>query len=242
MVRSSWRQKAAAAGAVAVVLLLVVAAVLAVTRERPLDRAAAAPAASASRPTPAPLVEQRGAVAFIGDSWTYGSGASGDRGYALLTAEELGWKAFVLGVRGSGYAQGGAYAFGGRIEAAAAMDADVIVVQGSLNERNTAEGMLAPAVLEALTRLRAAVDPGTTVLVVGASHTPGTAAETIRSINATIAAAAESVGLDFVDAAAENWTDPADPAVWADPDHPNDLGHRIMAERLAQRLRSLTGG
>ncbi len=28
----------------------------------------------------------------------------------------------------------------------------------------------------------------------------------------------------FVDPAEENWTDPDDAAIWADPDHPNDAG------------------
>ena len=215
---------------------------LALARERRLDRAAAAPTAAPSRTTLTPVAEGPPVVTFIGDSWTWGAGATDRRGYAVLTAETLGWPSHVLGIGGSGHAQGGADAYAGRIEAAAATDADVIVVQGSLNERHTPEGMLASAPLDTLTRLRAAVDPGTTILVVGASHSPGTPAETIRSINRAIAQAAASVGLEFVDAAAENWTDATDPAAWADPDHPSDLGHRIMADRLDQRLAGLTSG
>jgi lysophospholipase L1-like esterase len=41
----------------------------------------------------------------------------------------------------------------------------------------------------------------------------------------------------IVDPAAENWTDPAEPGVWADPIHPNDRGHAQIADRLAPLLR-----
>jgi phospholipase/lecithinase/hemolysin len=47
-----------------------------------------------------------------------------------------------------------------------------------------------------------------------------------------VSAAARTEGLQFVDVAAENWTDPADPSVWADSIHPNDVGHQLIADHL----------
>ena len=51
-----------------------------------------------------------------------------------------------------------------------------------------------------------------------------------------------AAGLAFVDPARENWTDPADPAVWADPLHPNDAGHRLLAEALVPLMQAALDG
>lgn len=183
------------------------------------------------------------AVTFVGDSWTAGVGAIETGGFPALTAEELGWQATVLGSSGSGYLRPGRSGpFGTRIDEAVAGSPDVIVVQGSLNDHRADLGALPAAAGDALRRLRDAADPATEIVVLGSSHTPGTDAATIDRINAALAAAAAGAGLVFVDVAAENWTDPADPAVWADPLHPNDAGHARIAERLAKLLADLVGG
>ena len=187
------------------------------------------------RPTPS--------ITFVGDSWTVGEGATGGRGYAVRTGDVLGWDYEVLGVGGSGYTRlGGGATFGMRIDRVVDSDADVVVVQGSLNERNGRPDLLAAAALATLSRLSAEVDPGTQILVVGASYTPGTPDPTIDWINEAIGAAAGQLGLPFVDPAEENWTDPDDPAIWADPNHPNDAGYQRIADRLAIRLASLLAG
>jgi lysophospholipase L1-like esterase len=190
-------------------------------------------AAAAEQPAVSTASEERSSVTFIGDSWTEGVGATALRGYAVLAAEQLGWEYTVLGVGGSGYlVPGRGSTFGERIDRAVRTDSDVVVVQGSLNERVSAVEDLAPAALETLTRLRAEADPDTEILVLGASHTPGTDPAVIDGINRAVATAAAAVGLRFVDVAAEEWTDPAEPYLWADPNHPNDLGHQVIADRL----------
>ena len=186
------------------------------------------------------VADETPSVTFVGDSWTVGEGASGGRGYAVRTGDVLGWDYEVLGVGGSGYTRrGGGATFGQRIDRAVETHADVVVVQGSLNERNAQPDVLAAAALATLSRLTSEVDPDTLVLVVGASYAPGTPDATIEWINAAIGAAADRLGLLFVNPAEENWTDPADAAIWADPDHPNDAGAQLIADRLAIRLASL---
>jgi lysophospholipase L1-like esterase len=212
---------------------LVASVVLLVGGGHPTALAAAAeqPAASASA--------ERPLVTFIGDSWTAGEGATALRGYAVLTGEQLDWAYQALGVGGSGYTQpGGGSTFGQRVDRAVDTEADVIVVQGSLNERAGSPGALAPAALETLGRLRAKADPGTEIVVVGSTYTPGTPAATIDWINGAIAGAAEQVGLRFVNPAAERWIDPADPALWHDPDHPNDAGYQLIADHMKSLLRA----
>jgi lysophospholipase L1-like esterase len=175
-------------------------------------------------------------VTFIGDSWTRGVGATDLRGYAVLTGERLGWSYHVLGVGGSGYTRRGpgerGSTFGERIDRAVATGADVIVVQGSLNERHSTLAALAPAAVETLTRLRAEAAPDTYILVVGAAYNPGTPDARIDGINRAIERAADRAGVPFVDPAAEQWIDPADPDLWADSIHPNDTGHRLVADHL----------
>ncbi|MCW2699059.1 MAG: uncharacterized protein JWQ45_594 [Blastococcus sp.] len=207
---------------------------------QPAGRAAAAeqPAVT-EHPAAGTDAQARPSVTFIGDSWTEGIGASALRGYAVLTGEELDWDYTVLGVGGSGYlAPGRGSTFEERIGQAVRTDADIIVVQGGLNERDNEVADLAPAALATLTRLRDAAGPGTEILVLGASYTPGTDAAVIHAINTTVSAAAATAGLPFVDPAAENWTDPADPSIWHDPLHPNDAGYQLVAHHLASLLRA----
>jgi lysophospholipase L1-like esterase len=223
---------------------LVATAVLLVFGGQSLVQAAAAeqstaPAAVKERPAAPPAVEERPVVTFVGDSWTVGEGATGLRGYAVLTGEQLDWQYHVLGVGGSGYTRPGAGStFGQRVDRAVDTDADVIVVQGSLNERRGAPGALAPAALATLRHLRAEADPDTEVLVVGASYSPGTPDATIDWINGDIRDAAVQVGFRFVNPAVENWTDPDDPTIWNDPNHPNDAGHQLIADRMSSLLQA----
>ena len=180
-------------------------------------------------------------VSFIGDSWTAGVGATDEVGYAPLTGRLLGWQHRVLGVGGSGYVRGGSgnVPFDERIPAAVAGNPDVVVVQGTINERSTPSPELAAAVTDTLTRLVAGAGPDTTVLVVGASHVPGVPVQYVDKVNDVVRAEAARQGLLFVDVAAEVWSDPADPSIWADPYHVNDAGARAIAERLAPVLEGL---
>jgi lysophospholipase L1-like esterase len=201
----------------------------------------AAPAtATAASPGPATATADARTVVFIGDSWTDGTGASHSGGFPALTAELLGWEYTELGVSGSGYVVPGAGGpFRSRIAQAVAGAPDVIVVQGSLNEQRVDVDELGRAALDTLTELRQEADPATDILVVGAPDAPGTDPVRIDRVNDAVSAAAAAAGLRFVDPAAENWTDPDDPDLWADPIHPNDAGHREIAERLAPILEDL---
>jgi len=200
--------------------------------------------ARTDRATAGTLLDDRPLVAFLGDSWTVGVGATGFDGYAPRTAAQLHWPYRNFGVSGSGYSVPGPYdsLFGRRIELLAAAEPDVVVVQGSLNERNSAPEALALAARQTLADLRAALVPGTPVLVLGASYNPGTPDETIDWINAAIRSAATANGLPFIDVARGGWTDPDDPTLWADSIHPDDRGHALVADHLARLLRALVRG
>jgi lysophospholipase L1-like esterase len=173
-------------------------------------------------------------VVFIGDSWTVGSGATGSHGFAPLAAERLGWDYHLLGIGGSGYLMpGGGGPYMGRVGEAVALHPDLIVVAGSLNDSRADLGRLHEATANTLMRLREEAAETTAILVVGAPNSPWTTPSVIERINQDIAAAADAAGVTFVDPVKENWTDPADPAIWADELHPNDVGHQRVADALA---------
>jgi len=197
--------------------------------------------AQADGPVAVHLVAGRPTVAFLGDSWTTGTGATGRSGYVVRTAARLGWGYGNLGVGGSGYSVGGPHSsrFADRIPQVAALNPDVVVVQGSLNERGSTRTALRTAAAGTLPALRASLQPGTPILVIGASYDPGTPDATIDWINAAIARAAAQEGLPFVNPATANWTDPDDPSVWSDSIHPNDRGHQLIADHLEPLLRAL---
>ncbi len=181
-------------------------------------------------------------VTFVGDSWTVGLGAIDTGGYAPLTAEQLGWRYTELGFSGSGYVRPGEGApFADRIDDAVAGRPSAIVVQGSLNDQAADVDDVAAAARDTLARLREAAGPGTGILVVGAPGCPGCDAGAIAAINDVLVEAADAAGLRFVDPAEQEWVDPDDPGLWADPLHPNDEGYRRMADRLAPLLAELGG-
>lgn len=198
------------------------------------------PVRAASAQRPADVAAATPSVTFIGDSWTAGTGATALRGYAVLTGEQLGWRYQLLGVGGSGYdVQGHGSVFGDRIDRAVSTHPDVIVVQGSINERASTARSLAASALATLTRLRSAAGAHTKILVVGASYVPGVPAATVNWINATERTAAATAGVRFVNPAAQEWTNPANKRIWADALHPNDVGHQLVANHLETLLRGM---
>jgi lysophospholipase L1-like esterase len=228
--RRSWR--AVLVSTLCSALLAIAAVVIPPGAHRGVAAAAAQRSAGAARVTHS--------VTFIGDSWTEGIGATGLRSYAVLTGEQLGWKYKVLGVGGSGYdVKGRGSTFGQRVDRAVSTHADVIIVQGSINERRSTARALASAALGTLTRLHVAAGAHTRILVVGASYTRGVPTATVNWINATIGRAAAKVGVAFVNPAAQRWTNPADRRIWADPNHPNDAGHQLVANHVKSLLRGM---
>ncbi|MGY1809958.1 SGNH/GDSL hydrolase family protein [Blastococcus sp. SYSU D00669] len=227
------------ARAVAVLAVLAVAVGLAVLLPRIAGASPAGPVFDGGPAVP----DDAPTVVFVGDSWTVGRGATDDQGYAVRTAAELGWHVRVLGAGGSGYSVPGPYdaVFAERLGLAVEGDPALIVVQGSLNERRSSPGVLAPAARTTLAALRDLAAPGTRVLVVGAADNPGTPEATIDWINRAVRAAADDAGLAFVDPAAEDWLDRDDARLWADTIHPSDLGHQVFADRLAASVRGLVG-
>lgn len=230
-------------------LTLVVAAVIGLAAWQPWHRTpaveAAAPTslAEAAAATPLVLADDTKVLVF-GDSWTYGSAATVPTdGYAYQLGRMNGWDTTVRGVRGSGYLRPGLDGpdFGTRISMLDPDAAyDLIVVQGSINDRLLVDDTYRPAVDAAWDTL-AATFPDAQIVVLGpAPHALPVHRGTIR-IDRELASAAAARGWWYISPVAEEWITEENYLAVIDTgeiarNHPSDAGHRYLAERLTDAL------
>ena len=197
---------------------------------------------------PAPLaLPEHPRVLVFGDSWTYGSAASAPTlGYAYVLAELIDGETIVDGVRGSGYLKPGidGPAYGERIASLEAdIEPDLVIVQGSINDRAQGAVGYREAVTAAWDAL-AATYPGATIVVLGpAPHVLPVEAGTDR-IDRDLTALAEARGWAYISPVADDWITEANylDVIAVDPGnrHPSTEGHRYLAEKLAAALADLS--
>lgn len=198
---------------------------------------------------PAPLaLPDHPRVLVFGDSWTYGSAATVPTlGYAYLLADLLGGETIVDGVRGSGYLKPGldGPTFGERIAALdPALTPDLVLIQGSINDRAQGVAGYREAVTAAWDAL-AAKYPDATIVVLGpAPHELPVGAETAR-IDADLGELAGARGWWYISPVAQNWITPQNYLDVIDVEvgrkHPSTNGHRYLAEKVAAALDELRG-
>lgn len=232
---------------------LAVAAVCAVTVLRPgttADPVAAggveAPIAAAA---PAALVlPDEARVLVFGDSWVYGSAAlSPTLGFAYRLAGELGVETLVDGVRGSGYLKPGldGPAYGERIaQLDPALDPDLIVIEGSINDRRLYPNGYRDAVTAAWDQLEARF-PDADIVVLGPAPQVLPVEESTRQIDAELRDLAAGRGWWYISPIQEEWITTANYAAVIDSgpigrDHPSTAGHAYLATRVADAVRGMT--
>ena len=242
--RTVWAVSAITAAVVALALTAVL---------RPWSAPTAAPVAAADGPVASveapPLSLPTGArVLIFGDSWTYGSAASDPAlGYAYVVAQRTGWTTIVDGVRGSGYLKPGidGPSFGDRIAALdPALDPDLVIVQGSINDRKQGAAGYRDAVNAAWDDL-GAIYPDARIIVLGpAPQVLPVEAETAR-IDRDLAELAGARGWWYLSPIAEDWITDANYGDVIDTsatgrDHPSTAGHAYLADRLAADVAAIT--
>lgn len=186
-------------------------------------------------------------IAFLGDSLTVGVGAPSERGYAWLTAAELDWPVAVVdGVSGSGYvAPGAGRPMPDRVERVIAAGPDVVVVVGGTNDAGQGypPQEVGTAAVDLLDDLRDGL-PDATVVVVGPFPTSAEAMLGDHPVADAVRSAADAAGAHYIDARElldspsvdlDRWED----YISADGLHPNELGYQLLADLLAERLRSI---
>ncbi len=249
---SAARRRLPVAGVVIAVILAIAAVALGVWRPwSAAPPAASAGAAAADGPVaaiaPAPLLlPEHPKVLVFGDSWTYGSAASEPTlGYAYVLADLLDGETIVNGVRGSGYLKPGldGPAFGERIAALdPALSPDLVIIQGSINDREMGEVGYRDAVNAAWDAMAAAYPEATIVILGPAPHVLPVGAGTAR-IDADLSELAAARGWWYISPIAEDWITPQNYLSVIDVEigrrHPSTDGHRYLAEKVAAALTEL---
>lgn len=211
----------------------------------PVARAEAVAAA------PAPLtLPENPTVLVFGDSWTYGSAATDPTlGYAYVIGRTLGWNTIVDGVRGSGYLKPGldGGTFGERIaQLDPSLDPDLVIVEGSINDRRLFPTGYRQAVGSAWDAL-AALYPDARIVILGPAPQVLPVEKPTAAIDADLAAMAATRGWWYISPIGEDWITSSNYASVIDSsdfgrDHPSTEGHAYLAQRLAEDLHRLAEG
>lgn len=228
------------------VIAVGVAAIVALAAWQPwrtahtVDAATAQSGVSAVEPLSIPADAD---VLVFGDSWTYGSAATlPTEGYAYRLGWLTGWNVTVDGVRGSGYMKPGfdGADFGTRAEALDPdADYDLIIIQGSINDRMQGERGYREAV-EAAWDEFADLFPQAQIVVLGPTPHEFPVDEGTARIDRNLQALAADRDWWYISTLQEQWITPANYLdvidVVAGKKHPSDEGHAYLAERLLQAL------
>jgi lysophospholipase L1-like esterase len=184
-------------------------------------------------PPSAPVV-----VAFLGDSYTAGSGAShhAHRWTSLLSAAE-GWTEANFGQPGTGYTNNGSQGespYPARVAAVAAAHPSIVVVSGGQNDETTDPQTEAAAVTRTFTALRKAL-PKAQIIGVGPSVPSPDQVPLARPIDSAVRAAVGQVHGRYVSLLSP---DPlAGPGLLAsDHEHPDDKGYAAIAAQVRRAL------
>ncbi|MBT2485510.1 MULTISPECIES: SGNH/GDSL hydrolase family protein [unclassified Microbacterium] len=252
---SSTRRRLRTTGIAFALLFAVIAGVLGVWRPwTPSPTAAPVGAAAGEGSAPAmiaplPLsLPEHPSVLVFGDSWTYGSAANVPTlGYAYVLADLLAGETVVDGVRGSGYLKPGldGPTFGERIALLdPALSPNLIIIQGSINDRAQGVAGYREAVTAAWDALAAAYPEAQIVVLGPAPHELPVGAETSR-IDADLSELAGARGWWYISPIGQKWIteqnylDVIDVGIGRK--HPSTDGHRYLAERLSGALDELRG-
>ncbi|MFJ4044900.1 SGNH/GDSL hydrolase family protein [Microbacterium sp. NPDC089987] len=186
-------------------------------------------------------------VLVFGDSWTYGSAATVPTdGYAYRLARLIPGDTVVRGVRGSGYQRPGIDGpdFLTRVaELETWIDPDLIILQGSINDR-LSDAAAYPAAVNAVWDAMVARYPGVPIVILGpAPHELPVGASTAR-IDRDLAGLAAARGWWYISPVQENWITDANYLelidVGAGRRHPSDAGHAYLAEKVDAALERFT--
>lgn len=209
-------------------------------------------AAEVARYTPAPLpsatVTTIPVVAFMGDSYTAGTGASDtDHRFATLVAVKEGWDAQDFGQGGTGYtvaltdAATAKIACGGStcpsypemIPKVAAARPDIVVVSGGRNDAGVPTNAEATAIRDFYKKLRGAL-PDAKIIATSPIWDSSPPPASLTPMQAAVKSAVQSVKGTYLDIGEplkghRDW-------IIADGVHPNDEGHAAIAAAIEAGL------
>jgi lysophospholipase L1-like esterase len=199
---------------------------------------ACSPAGDTKRPE-ADLPEDAPVVAFYGDSYTLGTGASDSSlRWSTRICEERGWREFNPSVNGLGFVNNrdalGADLPGQIIEA----DPDIVFITMGLNDAFSYDRVgtgIRDRIEDDFDRLASEL-PDARFIVVEPFWYMEERPESIETIIDWVEAAADEIDADYI-AGASRWIQGREGEMASDGLHPNDAGYEQMADKMDAALR-----
>lgn len=195
----------------------------------------------AASPSPGQAV-----VAFYGDSYTRGTGASSpERRWSTIVARDRGWWEFNPSVDGLGYVNNRDFLDGGGgdlVDRIVDHDPppDVVIVTMGLNDNFSMPARaddIEAAIDEDLERLRDEL-PDARLVVVEPFWYTDDRPDSVDQIIALVEASADRVDADYIDGASR-WLEGHPEWMAADGIHPDDDGYAEIARRMDEELERL---
>lgn len=203
---------------------------------------AACTAVVPSGPSPSSLPDDAPLVAFYGDSYTLGTGASDPSvRWSTRIAESRGWREFNPSVNGLGFINNrSTFGAGDLPSMIIEQEPDIVMVTMGLNDnfsyRFAADEIEAQIAID-LRRLRDGL-PDARIIVVEPFWYTAQQPESLGIISGWVRDAARSIGADYIEGAS-SWIAGRDGEMAADGLHPNDEGYALMTERMDAALEAL---
>lgn len=203
--------------------------------------ACAAPAAAPAPTGDGPL------VAFYGDSYTLGTGASAtDRRWSSLISAERGWREYNPSVNGRGFVNNRPNVGSGDLpDEIIAHRPDIVFITMGLNDNfsyDRAAARIRQNIHDDLARLHEGLPDARFVVVEPFWYTAERPAS-VDTIIGWVHEEADAIGADWIPGASRwldgHYADDADSWMAADGLHPDDTGYARMAERMDAALRAL---
>ncbi|MBH0083943.1 SGNH/GDSL hydrolase family protein [Salinibacterium sp. SWN167] len=181
-------------------------------------------------------------VAFYGDSYTLGTGASASENrWSTVISEQRGWSEFNPSVNGLGFINNrSAFGDGDLPSMIIADDPDIVIVTMGLNDNFSFDARAS----DIRTQISADFDRLTTALpdarfiVVEPFWYTDERPESVETIIGWVEAAASDSGADYI-AGASHWIEGHPEWMASDGLHPNNEGYAAMASEMDQALRTL---
>jgi lysophospholipase L1-like esterase len=181
-------------------------------------------------------------VAFYGDSYTLGTGASDpSRRWSTVVSEERGWREYNPSVNGLGFVNHRTSFEGGDLPGLVIdADPDIVFVTMGLNDAFSYDGRAGEVheqIGDDLDRITSAL-PEARLVVVEPFWYTDERPESVDVIAGWVHEAADEVGADWVPGASR-WLEGHPEWMAADGLHPNDDGYAEMARRMDAELTTL---
>ncbi|QOV97157.1 SGNH/GDSL hydrolase family protein [Rhodococcus pyridinivorans] len=200
--------------------------------------------ASTYTPAPPAPVEVVPRIAFVGDSFTAGTGAPAGLGYTEFAAKNFGMVDQVTGEPSSGYITPGKLqrTMGQLIQIATKQSPapEVVVLASGYNDNLGSppdREAIRPAIREAFAAARTNNWGDSTIVVVGPWTPTGAPSANQIAVNDVLREEAAASGFAFIDSIATGLVTPD--MIGDDKIHPTPAGHRILGERIAAHLQGL---